>query len=180
MAGIDIRSAQASVVTMKQIPPPLVVPKPCHAEWSAMDGDERKRFCGECGKHVYNLSAMTQGEAQKFADETQGRECVAYVRTDDGLMQSPNFFERIILRIVGWRPGFATVLLAILPAALASCVSRTTAGVPMPPGKDAVPTERKHQGNTRTGVTLGEPANVPVPGSPAPRVVPGKVAMPKK
>ena len=163
---------------MKQIPPPLVVPKPCHAEWSSMDGDERKRFCGECGKHVYNLSAMTQGEAQKFADETQGRECVAYVRTDDGLMQSPNFFERIILRIVGWRPGLATVLLAILPAALASCVSRTTAGVPMPQGKGAVTTERTHQGNTASGVTLGESANVPVPGSPVPK--PGKVAMPKK
>ncbi len=157
---------------MKQIPSPLVVPKPCHAEWSSMDGDERKRFCGECGKHVYNLSAMTQGGAQKFADETQGRECVAYVRTDDGLMQSPSFFEQLILRIVGWRPGLATVLLAILPAALASCVSRTpTAGVPMP-------TERKHQGNTKTGVTLGEAPNVPVPGSPVPK--PGKVAMPKK
>ena len=144
-----------------------------------MDGDERKRFCGECGKHVYNLSAMTQGEAQKFADETQGRECVAYVRTDDGLMQSPNFFERIILRIVGWRPGLATVILAILPAALASCVSRTTtAGVPMPQGKGAVTTERTHQGNTASGVTLGESANVPVPGSPVPK--PGKVAMPKK
>ncbi len=134
-----------------------------------MDGDERKRFCGECGKHVYNLSAMAQGEAEKFADETQGRECVAYVRTDEGLMQSPNFFERLILRIVGWRPGLATVLLAILPAALASCVSRTpTAGVPMPPGTGPVTTEHKNRGSTK--VTLGEAENVPVP---------GKVAMPK-
>ncbi len=24
-----------------------------------MSGHERKRFCSECGKHVYNLSAMT-------------------------------------------------------------------------------------------------------------------------
>lgn len=163
---------------MKQIPPPLVVPKPCHAEWSSMDGDERKRFCGECGKHVYNLSAMTQGEAHTFAEVTQGRECVAYIRTEDGLMQSPNFIERVILRIVGWRPGFATVLLAILPAALASCVSRPSAGVPMPQGKGAVPTERTHLGNTATGVTLGVAENVPVPGSPMPK--PGKVAMPKK
>ncbi len=145
-----------------------------------MDGDERKRFCGECGKHVYNLSAMTEIEAQKFADATKGRECVAYVRTGDGLMHSPNFIERLILRIVGWRPGFATVLLAILPAALASCVSRTTAGVPMPQGKDAVSTERKHQGNTATRVTLGEPAGVPVPGTPTPQVVPGKARVPKK
>ena len=141
-----------------------------------MSGDERKRFCGECGKHVYNLSAMTASEAQNFADETQGRECVAYVRTDDGLMQSPNFIERFILRIAGWKPAFATALVALLPAALASCVSRTTAGVPM--AKDCI--ERKHQGNTKTGVTIGEAKNVPVPGTPAPMVVPGKVKMPPK
>ncbi len=159
---------------MKQIPPPLVVPKPCHADWSAMSGDERKRFCGECGKHVYNLSAMTEREAQNFADETQGRECVAYVRTDDGLMQSPNFIERLILRIAGWKPAFATALVAILPAALASCVSRPTVGVPM--AKDCI--EQKHQGNTK--VSLGYAKKVPVPGTPAPMPVPGKVRMPPK
>ena len=142
-----------------------------------MDGDERKRFCGECGKHVYNLSAMTQGEAQKFASETQGRECVAYVRTSDGLMQSPNFIERLILSLAGWRPSFARVLAALLPAALASCVTqRPTGGVPVPMGGVALPQERSHLGNTSNGVLLGEP--MPVPGSPEPK--PGKVAMPKK
>ena len=155
---------------MKQIAPPLVVPKPCHVEWSAMSGDERKRFCGECGKHVYNLSAMTAGEAQKFADETQGRECVAYVRTEDGLMQSPNFIERLILRIAGWKPAFATVLVAIFPAALAGCVTnRPTGGVPAW-GKNVVPQERAHQVSGEIGVAIG--GGAPVPGTPVPK--PGK------
>ena len=174
---MNTAGATVSTWAMKQIPPPLVVPKPCHAEWSAMAGDERKRFCGECGKHVYNLSAMTQGEAQKFADETQGRECVAYVRADDGLMHSPNFIERVMLWLAGWKPSFARVLVAVLPAALASCVTqRPTGGVPRPLGGVAVPQERSHLGNTSDGVLLGEP--MPVPGSPAPKL--GKVAMPKK
>ena len=162
---------------MKKIAPPLVVPKPCHAEWANMSGDEKKRFCGECGKHVYNLSAMTEGEAQRFADETQGRECVAYVRTDDGEMFAPNFIERLILRIAGWKPAIARLLVLVLPAALASCVSRNTptAGVPMPT-KNTVPQERGHQGNTSTGVMLGEPAQRPDPGSLEP--VPGKAKAP--
>ena len=158
---------------MKKIAPPLVVPKPCHAEWATMSGDEKKRFCGECGKHVYNLSAMSTGEAQRFADETQGRECVAYVRTDDGEMFAPNFIERLILRIAGWKPVFARLLALALPAALASCVSKNLpmGGKPVIPGESSVPLTRAHQGNTETGVMLGTPLVAPKP---------GKVAMPKK
>lgn len=159
---------------MKKIAPPLVVPKPCHAEWATMSGDERKRFCGECGKHVYNLSAMTANEAQKFADETQGSECVAYIRTEDGLMQSPNFFERLILRIAGWKPAFATALVAILPAALAGCVSRgPLPGIPGNFGKTTVPQEQAHQVSGEIGVATG--GGVPVPGTPM--VKPGKARL---
>lgn len=140
-----------------------------------MTGDERKRFCGECGKHVYNLSAMSEKEAQDFADETQGRECVAYVPTEDGRMHSPGFFERIILRLAGWKPRFAGILAALLPAALAACVSRPTAGAPLPP--ESKSTVAPHDMNA--GVTVGEPAPGPVvPGKPLPPKLvpkPGKV-----
>ena len=36
------------------------VASPCNASWDAMKGDDRVRFCGECQKNVYNLSAMTR------------------------------------------------------------------------------------------------------------------------
>ncbi len=160
---------------MKKIAPPLVVPTPCHAKWAEMDGDEKKRFCSECGKHVHNLSAMTVSEARKFAEKTQGRECVAYVRVGDEML-APNFFERLLLRIAGWKPAFAKVLALVLPAALASCVSRPTAGVP---NKTVIPPkERKHLGNTDSAVMLGEP--MPVPGSPAPLVGKVRYIPPKK
>lgn len=149
---------------MKTVPPPLVVPKPCHAEWASMSGDERKRFCAECGKHVYNLSAMTERESQKFAGETQGRECVAYVRTGEGNMHAPNFMERLILRVAGKRPSFARALSFLLPAALAACVSkhetRVTAGVPIPPSVKSPPGERGHSEE----LLLGEPVALPKPG----------------
>src|SRR6516162_8887116 len=37
----------------------LRVASPCPADWNAMQGDDRVRFCGQCEKNVYNLSAMT-------------------------------------------------------------------------------------------------------------------------
>ena len=139
-----------------------------------MTGDERKRFCGECGKHVYNMSAMSEKEARAFADETQGRECVAYVRTDDGLMQSPGFMERLLMRVAGKRPRLSRVLAALLPAALAACIARprtgvsfygTTAGYAGPPATA--------QGNTGQhqpvkGKALTVPAPIPLPGRAAP------------
>ncbi len=124
---------------MKVIEPALKIARPCSADWNGMAGDERKRFCEHCGKHVFNLSAMTVGEAQAFADETQGRECVAYVTATDGLIHAPNKIERMVMRLSGKVPRIAAMLAIFLPAALASCTDRNhsggqvTPGTPMPP-----------------------------------------------
>ena len=40
------------------------VATPCTADWERMEGDEKKRFCGQCNLHVYNVSAMSRGEAE--------------------------------------------------------------------------------------------------------------------
>jgi len=37
---------------------------PCSEDWEAMRGDDRRRFCDICEKHVHNLSAMTETEAR--------------------------------------------------------------------------------------------------------------------
>ena len=31
---------------------------------SGMSGDDRARFCGQCGKHVYNLSGMSREQVE--------------------------------------------------------------------------------------------------------------------
>ena len=62
------------------------VASPCHADWDAMRGDERARFCPSCAKNVYNLSAMTAGEAQLLLQEKEGRLCIRFFQREDGTM----------------------------------------------------------------------------------------------
>ena len=41
----------------------ISIPSPCPAGWDSMTGSRQKRFCRECNKTVYNLSAMSRDEA---------------------------------------------------------------------------------------------------------------------
>jgi len=49
-----------------------------------MDGDDRVRFCRECNRNVYNLSAMTKREARRVVAEREGRLCVRFYQRRDG------------------------------------------------------------------------------------------------
>jgi hypothetical protein len=60
------------------------IASPCTADWDAMQGDDRSRYCGQCQKHVYNLSAMSRPEAEKLVFEREGRLCVRFFRRHDG------------------------------------------------------------------------------------------------
>jgi hypothetical protein len=62
----------------------IQVASPCSEGWEDMSGNERRRFCGKCQKHVYNLSAMTSDEAEALVFETEGRICVRFYRRADG------------------------------------------------------------------------------------------------
>jgi hypothetical protein len=62
----------------------LQIASPCKASWDAMVGDERVRFCGECKKNVYNVSAMPREEAEALLREREGRLCVRLYRRTDG------------------------------------------------------------------------------------------------
>jgi hypothetical protein len=56
----------------------------CRAGWDAMEGDERVRFCRECGLNVYNISALTRPEAETLVARTEGRLCARLHRRADG------------------------------------------------------------------------------------------------
>ncbi len=60
------------------------VASPCPADWNAMYGDDRKRFCGDCKLNVYNLSGMTRDEAERLVTNAEGRLCVRYYQRADG------------------------------------------------------------------------------------------------
>jgi hypothetical protein len=60
------------------------IASPCSARWEDMTGDERSRFCAQCQKHVYDLSAMTADEAAALIREKEGKLCVQFFRRRDG------------------------------------------------------------------------------------------------
>lgn len=60
------------------------VASPCPASWDEMVGDNQKRFCGQCKLNVYNLSGMTQNEAENLLMNAEGRLCVRFYRRADG------------------------------------------------------------------------------------------------
>jgi hypothetical protein len=63
---------------------------PCYADWNQMIGDERKRHCSECKLNVYNLSAMTEREAENFLINAEGRVCLRIFRRADGTVLTQN------------------------------------------------------------------------------------------
>jgi hypothetical protein len=67
----------------------LPIPEPCPADWDAMTGDEQRRFCASCAKHVHDLSSMTRREAERALDAEQasGDMCVRYAFDGEGTVQ---------------------------------------------------------------------------------------------
>ena len=60
------------------------VASPCSASWDAMIGDERVRFCAQCQKNVYDLSALAREEAEQLLAAHEGTLCVRLYRRADG------------------------------------------------------------------------------------------------
>ena len=62
----------------------IKVAAPCDAEWRWMYGSDRVRFCGQCSKNVYNLSAMSREDAEDLVRHTEGQLCDRFYRRADG------------------------------------------------------------------------------------------------
>lgn len=60
------------------------IAKPCPANWDEMSGDDRSRHCSMCRLNVYNLSDMTDTEAEQLLQNRTGRLCVRYFLRPDG------------------------------------------------------------------------------------------------
>lgn len=39
------------------------IASPCPMKWSDLQGDEKRRYCGQCRLHVHNLAALTTDDA---------------------------------------------------------------------------------------------------------------------
>ena len=91
------------------------IKEPCHADWSEMDGSEKKRFCGDCSKHVHDLSAMTEYQATMVI-KTVEKPCVRYSCNPDGSVRfKPS--RRVFLSRAGMLAG--GLVIGGMPAAAA-------------------------------------------------------------
>lgn len=64
----------------------LHIAEPCTADWEQMSGDERRRFCGQCQRHVHDLNQLTETEALDLL-ENQDEVCVQYRAQVDGTVR---------------------------------------------------------------------------------------------
>ncbi|MEZ5308202.1 MAG: carboxypeptidase-like regulatory domain-containing protein [Pyrinomonadaceae bacterium] len=62
----------------------LRIAKPCGISWETMEGDDRKRFCGVCEKHVYNIEGMSEKGVRALIASTNGNFCGRIKRRADG------------------------------------------------------------------------------------------------
>ena len=60
------------------------IASPCTVSWDSMNGDDRSRFCGQCELNVYNISTMTQSEAEHLIAQKEGRVCLRLYKRADG------------------------------------------------------------------------------------------------
>ncbi len=132
----------------------VAIAAPCTADWNAMSGDERARFCGQCQKHVYNIAGMAAEEAEAFLRGVAGEVCLRIYRRADGTVLTSDCAvgvrrrrrRRAVASLVGGGLVTAGTLLAtarpraplvITPTATASPAETTAPTVvePPPPGR---------------------------------------------
>lgn len=78
-------------MTKRSIPLQTIsVAAPCTADWGKMHGNDQVRFCQDCKLNVYNLSGMTQNQAEDLIRKAEGRLCVRYFRRADGTILTQN------------------------------------------------------------------------------------------
>ena len=68
----------------------IKIAAPCTADWKFMLGNDQVRFCGQCSKNVYNLSAMTREQAEALIRRMEGQLCVRYYMRPDGTVLNAN------------------------------------------------------------------------------------------
>lgn len=70
----------------RRVPLELIrLPTPCPADWNAMRGDDRVRFCDHCAKPVYNLTDLPPAAAERLlAEHGDDLPCVRLYRRRDG------------------------------------------------------------------------------------------------
>jgi predicted Fe-S protein YdhL (DUF1289 family) len=153
----------------------ISVATPCHESWEGMTGDDKKRFCAGCRKHVYNLSAMTEAEAQAVLKIDQP--CVRFYRRMDGTVLTqdcPVGVRRVRLRIAAAVSGALAAIVGALSGGR-QALADPTMGAPAPPTMGGITAPKQIQ---PPPPVMGSIVYVP-PKPAAHRPLMGKIVAPK-
>ncbi len=96
------------------------IAEPCDASWNEMTGDDTRRFCDHCTKHVHNLSEMPRSEATRLITSGQNL-CVRYSHTPSGRIQFKTRVVPATAPAAQLRGARALTAAAVSIAALIGC-----------------------------------------------------------
>jgi len=113
----------------------LNVASPCAADWDAMYGDDRKRFCSQCKLNVYNLSGMTRDEAETLIIKAEGRLCVRFHMRPDGSIitqDCPIGWAKVKQRTKLFATAVVSLVTALLSGIVFASLSQKKKGMMIP------------------------------------------------
>jgi hypothetical protein len=93
---------------------------PCEVAWDSLRGDARVRHCSQCKQNVYNIEAMSRGEALRLVAAREGRVCLRIFRRPDGTVVTADCWSR--LRAARAR-GLGAFVAVLVVAGLAELVA---------------------------------------------------------
>lgn len=146
------------------------VAAPCSADWDGMVGNERVRFCGQCSRNVFNLSSMSQREAENLIERTEGRLCIRFYKRADGTVLTDNC--PVGLRAIRRR-------MRRVASAFASAIFSFLAGIGLYAGVAEVNRTISSGTGVATMGTIAAPPSRPVAVPPSEPVAQGEMMMGK-
>ncbi|HXC35961.1 MAG TPA: hypothetical protein VNV43_08810 [Candidatus Acidoferrales bacterium] len=123
---------------------PWTIRQKCTADWEKMHGNDKRRFCERCQRHVYNVSAMSREEREVFESPVGMKECIFYSQRRNGEVADLSLLAKLrrwfpIFRFACW-----PALIAILPVTLTGCM-----GVRAPKEGQVTPIPQNTQPNSQ-------------------------------
>jgi len=105
----------------------------CDMAWDELAGDNAKRFCSQCNKHVFNVSNMSGEQAIDFLIQENGKACIMFYSRRDGTVLSADCPVGVQKRYARWRPIRKMVfgVLSLLSFGQSYAANSVTLGGPM-------------------------------------------------
>ena len=125
----------------------------CPMPWQDMTGDERRKFCTQCGHHVQNLSLLARKERLALLERAKTeRICGAYFIRLSGEMVTPD---------QPLTPQERKGIKQLTATALSAGVLALAAGCTTPPDRSASDHRPAASAMTKSGESAGQPTIEP-------------------